>query len=156
MPPWLLPSKHDEPLSIIGVPSARVNSGRRSDRVDEHQPTEARSVQHPLLHPIHERGELRLSPSVAAAVPTSSSLMPAHFVAQYTTSCSFEIATMLPASTSRLRSEQPVPVLHEMRRFAPRHGSPRQYPAGERCVPPAVLAILLRETVRVDVSGAAR
>ena len=96
-----------------------------------------------------------MSPSAAAAVPMSSSLKPAHFVAQYTALCSFDIATMFPASTSRSRPEQAVPVLHEVGRFGARHRRLGDA-AGERGDGMRRrVRILLREAVGAEVERAA-
>ena len=83
-------------------------------------------------------GNMEKSPSTAAALAMSSSLMPAHFVAQKTMLCSLEMARMFPASISVSAAEQAVAVLHEVGRFGAGHRGVGDV-AGERRLDGAVL-----------------
>ena len=95
-----------------------------------------------------------MSPSAATAVGTSSSLKPAHFVAQYTVLCSFDMATMFPASTSRFDPSSPCPYCTRWAGSVPAIVASEMPQAnGARSV--GVLRILLWEAVGADVERAA-
>ena len=95
-----------------------------------------------------------MSPSAATAVPMSSSLKPAHFVAQYTVLCSFDMATMFPASTSWFEPSRPCPYCTRWAGSVPAIVASEMPQAnGARTV--AVLRVLLRQAVGADVERAA-